>query len=80
MENEQTRLDKMNDFCLQLENKATQFQKENNFLRKGQCLMNCLYVVDEELYAKISNTEADCFYLDSKIPLFYQKLLELTQK
>ena len=38
------------------------FSKENK-LRSGQILMNCL---PDELYKRISHTEYDCFYDDTK--------------
>ena len=38
--------------------------------RRGQALMNALYAADHELFERIENTEADCFYDDRKIPAF----------
>ncbi len=48
-------LDKMAEYCSKPE------------LRAGQSLMNAIYDVDLELYNKITGTDADCFYVDSKM-------------
>lgn len=47
--------------------------------RKGQALMNALYEVRKEWYLEISNTDADCFYQDHKIPQF-KKWIELKEQ
>ena len=41
-------------------------------LRKGQALMNALHDVHLECYKSIFTTEADCFYVDDKIPAFWE--------
>lgn len=38
----------------------------------GQALMNALADIDPALYRKITGTDADCFYLDSHIPAFWE--------
>lgn len=45
-------------------------------LRKGQSLMNALSDIDHELYKKLTNTDADCFYDDAIIPLFWKAVEE----
>lgn len=44
--------------------------------RKGQALMNALYMCDEELYTAITGTDADCFYDDKRIPEFTKAVEE----
>lgn len=55
-------LNKILDDMLFLIEKNKTFSKENR-LRNGQILMNCL---PDELYKRISHTEYDCFYDDTK--------------
>ncbi len=44
-------------------------------LRDGQSFMNALGEINHSLYKEITGTDADCFYLDSKIPEFFDKIL-----
>lgn len=48
-----------------------QFTKNNKGQRLGQFFMNSL---PEALYNKISNTEADCFYNNDRIPAFKREV------
>jgi hypothetical protein len=43
-------------------------------IREGQSLMNALADVNVDLYREITATEFDPYYLDSRIPAFYEKL------
>jgi hypothetical protein len=52
---------------INVEKLAAKMKKDYPGLRRGQALMNALYEFDPELYKKLSDTPADCFYLDSKI-------------
>lgn len=52
--------------------KALENEKLN--LRKGQALMNALHHVDPTLYKEITNTDADCFYDDTKTAKFWDKV------
>lgn len=45
-------------------------------LRRGQALMNALYEHHQLAYSEITNTDADCFYNDSNIQTFFQKVSE----
>lgn len=45
-----------------------------NKLRYGQSIMNELWVVDPEKYKEITQTDHDCFYNDSIVPLTLEKL------
>lgn len=38
--------------------------------------MNALYEHHQLAYSEITNTEADCFYRDSNIQTFFQKVSE----
>lgn len=40
-------------------------------LREGQALMNALNLCHPGVYEAITGTDADCFYDDSRIPIFY---------
>ena len=44
--------------------------------RIGQAFMNSLYQLDKCLYARISNTDADCFYDDKKIGSFLERIFK----
>lgn len=48
--------------------------------RQGQARMNALAEVDKEIHDQISGTDADCFYLDSQVPLFNEVVFPLLQK
>lgn len=41
-------------------------------LREGQALMNALHEVHLECYESIFTTDADCFFVDDKIPAFWE--------
>lgn len=43
-------------------------------LRKGQALMNALFIIDRDLYNKITGTDADPFYVDEKINKFWEEI------
>ena len=47
---------------------ANSYEKDG--MRYGQALMSGLFLIDKELYNKISDTKADCFYDDSKCTQF----------
>lgn len=42
--------------------------------REGQTLMNVLGTIAYPLYEMVSQTPADCFYQDSRIPKFRETL------
>jgi len=42
--------------------------------RAGQAYMNALFIIREDLYKQLAETEDDCFYDDSKIINFIRKL------
>jgi hypothetical protein len=48
--------------------------------RKGQALMNALFGINQNLYNKINQTEADCFYNDANIPRFDTVVQEVSSK
>jgi hypothetical protein len=45
--------------------------EENKHFRVGQKYMTALYRVNPDLYVEVSYTSGDCFYDDSKIPVFW---------
>jgi len=49
-------------------------------LRKGQAYMNTLDIIDPIVYNQITNTEADCFYDDSRMEAFVEKLSLLWER
>lgn len=60
--------------CYQIKELLDLYNKHRheNGLREGQSLMNALYKVEKSLYDKITGTNADPFYDDSKINVFWQ--------
>lgn len=55
---------------------SEQEMKKNPSWRKGQALYNCAYSAFLHLVSKITGTESDCFYEDSRIPKFIDTLKE----
>lgn len=53
----------------ELERLCTEYMRDKH-IRRGQAYMNALYKVNPDLHDKILGTEADCFYVDEKIPEF----------
>lgn len=53
---------------------------ENKGERWGQALMNALNVLFPKAEKKISQTEADCFYDNSKEGKFWEALYELASQ
>ena len=47
------------------------YASENPMIRHGQWLMNELGNVQRDIYLKITNTDADCFFEDSRIDKFW---------
>lgn len=58
----------------ELEVAAERRRRENPDERRGQSLMNALCCLDKNLYDAIHGTEADCFYIDKRIPAFYARI------
>jgi hypothetical protein len=56
--------------------KTSLLRREYPQLRFGQALMNVLSKEDPQLYSIIHCTEADCFYDDKKINLFFEKVID----
>lgn len=58
-------------------------KQHHSDLRTGQAYMNALSAVRPDVYEKIINTEADCFYQDSRLGVFfltiYNPLLSIKQ-
>ena len=52
------------------------FKEGAGTLRKGQCYMNTLAIMNKALYDEITGTDNDPFYVDEKLPQF----LELVAK
>lgn len=44
------------------------------WFRQGQYFMNRLFEHNPDLYHAISGTSADCFYVDDRIPAFWEYL------
>ena len=63
-----------NEELLELDIIATDYIEKG--LRIGQSYMVALSKVRMELYDLITATEFDCFYVDSKIPAFFQFIKE----
>ena len=57
-----------------LEHWADEDVKKYPHLRMGQALMNNLYLHDPVTYRELCNTKVDCFYEDSRIPIFWESL------
>ena len=58
---------------------SPEYKKFRNMphLRRGQALMNALYLVDENVYHGIRGTEADVFYVDTdKRMEMFRRILE----
>ena len=55
-------------------------RNKHPYIRKGQALMNALYDRAPALYATITGTEADCFYVDDRIQAFYRFIAENEHK
>lgn len=64
------------DLIVQVNTLGKFLKTQNPELREGQSYMNALAEINPELYKKITGTEADCFYDDSKIKNFFDKLVE----
>lgn len=62
-----------NEFYLQLSTFA-RVQVSRMRMRIGQAYMNSLSSIRPDLYDGITNTQSDCFYDDSLIPLFFKWL------
>lgn len=58
---------------------ALHMKDENPNLRMGQALMNALHEVDVQMYSAISQTDADCFYVDDKIEVFYKAISDASR-
>ena len=56
--------------------KAKDIQLRDSDIRKGQALMVALRQTNKELYDKLSDTDADPFYDNKKIPSFEQALID----
>lgn len=52
----------------------TDYLRKHRELRRGQAMMNALAKVRPELYEEVSDTEADCFYIDTRITDFKRKV------
>ncbi len=63
------------NLLVEVDTLAKFMRKSNPELREGQSLMNALGEINMPLYKEITGTDADCFYLDSKIPEFFYKIL-----
>jgi hypothetical protein len=46
-------------------------------LRYGQSLMNALGDINLDLYREITGTENDPFYLDSRVPVFFETIAQM---
>jgi hypothetical protein len=65
----------MNNNLLNQVHTIAKFQRISHpEIREGQSLMNALADVNIDLYREITATEFDPYYLDSRIPAFYEKL------
>ena len=63
----------MRIFCKNL--LKTCYEKEKKYQqRAGQAYMNALRTVNNNLYKKITDTDADCFYNDDLIINFIRRL------
>lgn len=47
-----------------------------HILRKGQILMHTLYKYDKEKYRELTDTEYDCFFIDSRFDKTIEKLIK----
>lgn len=54
---------------------AKHMKQKYPHLREGQTLMNALYEANEACYKSITTTPADCFYVDDKIPAFWEAVV-----
>lgn len=60
---------------------ATRVVKETPDIRYGQALYNALKDIGEiGLARRIVGTDADPFYLNNRIPKFFQRISELTEE
>ena len=53
-----------------------QYQKmrSDEIQREGQALFNALYTIDPSLANKLTNTDVDCFFDNSKIGSFLEEI------
>lgn len=66
-----------NNIIAKIQYIANKVTKENPEIRYGQALYNALFDINKELARKIVGTDCDPFYLNNKIPKFFQRILEL---
>lgn len=65
----------MTNLLQQVLDKAEELLSVYNQYRVGQALMNALGEISPRLYREITATDADCFYVDSKIIKFIEKII-----
>lgn len=53
---------------------SEKFRKSNPTMREGQAYMNVLFEMYPEIYKRITGTEYDCFYDDSRIFHFFSEI------
>ena len=64
------------DLLVEVDTLSKFMRKSHPELREGQSIMNALFEVNPILYKEISGSEFDCFYDDTKISAFWNKLAE----